>query len=116
VSDDPEWKADPVRRQLRALEESVSEHIRWVALEPNDEPTWSRVRLAVSELLTARWRGAALVGTTPEQAYFVRCDRSTMTQDDIDAGRLVCVVGVAPVKPAEFVILRIGRWTAEAKP
>jgi Bacteriophage tail sheath protein len=66
--------------------------------------------------LTARWRDEALAGATPEQAFFVRCDRSTMTQDDIDAGRLVCVVGVAPVRPAELVVLRIGQWTAEAKP
>ena len=60
------------------------------------------------------WKSGHLMGTAPDQAYFVRCDRSTMTQNDIDSGRLVCLIGVAQVKPAEFVILRIGQWTADS--
>jgi phage tail sheath protein FI len=63
-----------------------------------------------------QWRAGALAGQLPDEAFFVRCDRTTMTQDDIDQGRLVCLVGVAPVRPAEFVIFRIGQWTADKKP
>ncbi|HKB04954.1 MAG TPA: phage tail sheath C-terminal domain-containing protein [Gemmataceae bacterium] len=115
MSDDPSSGHDPVRQLLRSLEEAVSERILWVTCEPNAEPTWLRVRAEVAELLTGRWRDGALVGATPGQAFFVRCDRSTMSQADIDAGRLVCVVGVAPVRPAEFVIIRIEQLTADAK-
>jgi Bacteriophage tail sheath protein len=116
VSGDAESADDPVRQLLRSLEASVVECIQWVAFEPNGEPTWSRVRAKLAELLTGRWRDGALVGATPDQAFFVRCDQSTMTQADIDAGRLVCVVGVAPVQPAEFVIIRIEQLTVGAKP
>ena len=82
--------------------------------EPNAEPTWARVRQVATEYLLGRWRAGDLVGARPEQAFFVRCDRTTRPQEDIDAGRLVCLVGVAPVKPAEFVMFRIGQWTADA--
>jgi len=61
------------------------------------------------------WRDGALMGTKPDQAFFVRCDRSTMTQNDLDNGRLICLIGIAPVKPAEFVIFRIGQWTGDSK-
>jgi hypothetical protein len=70
----------------------------------------------VESFLEAQWRGGALQGQTPARAYFVRCDRTTMTQNDIDNGRLICEIGVAPVRPAEFVIFRIGQWTADHKP
>jgi len=83
--------------------------------EPNAEPLWARVRRSISNFLTVVWRNGALEGTTPEEAYFVKCDRTTMTQTDIDNGGLICEVGVAPVKPAEFVIIRIGLWTAHAE-
>jgi phage tail sheath protein FI len=83
--------------------------------EPNNEKLWARVRDTVTNFLTTVWRDGALMGTTPEEAFFVKCDRSTMTQDDIDNGRLIVVVGVAPTKPAEFVIIRIGQWTADAE-
>ena len=75
---------------------------------------WARVRRSISNFLTLVWRNGGLEGTKVEEAYFVKCDRTTMTQTDIDNGRLICVVGVAPVKPAEFVIVRIGLWTAHA--
>ncbi|HEV8687987.1 MAG TPA: hypothetical protein VGQ84_11985, partial [Gaiellaceae bacterium] len=74
---------------------------------------WASVRAAISDFLLAEFREGALAGDTPEEAFFVRCDRTTMTQDDLDDGRLVCVVGVAPLRPAEFVDIRIGRWTAD---
>jgi len=85
-----------------------------VVFEPNAEPLWARVRRSITNFLTLVWRNGALEGTKPEEAFFVKCDRTTMTQTDIDSGRLFCVVGVAPVKPAEFVIIRIGLWTARA--
>ena len=78
--------------------------------EPNDDRLWARVRATITQFLTGVWRSGALMGTTPEEAFFVKCDRSTMTQDDIDNGRLICIIGIAPVKPAEFVIFRIAQW------
>jgi phage tail sheath protein FI len=78
--------------------------------EPNDERLWGRVKATITQFLTGVWRNGALMGTTPEEAFFVKCDRSTMTQDDIDNGRLICIIGIAPVKPAEFVIFRIAQW------
>jgi phage tail sheath protein FI len=110
-----EWKYVKVRRYLAELEHSLDEGTRWAVFEPNGRPLWARVRAAVEDFLKREWRRGALVGKTTKAAFFVRCDRTTMTQDDIDNGRLVCVVGVAPVKPAEFVIIRIGQWTADHK-
>ncbi len=84
---------------------------QWVVfLPPNDEPLWARVEQSVENFLSRLWRDGALQGAKPELAYFVRVDRTTMTQDDIDNGRLIMIIGVAPVKPAEFVIIRIGQW------
>jgi phage tail sheath protein FI len=74
------------------------------------------MRSTVSDFLTNEWRNGALMGTKPEEAFFVKCDRTTMTQSDLDDGRLVCLIGIAPIRPAEFVIIRIGQWTADAKP
>jgi phage tail sheath protein FI len=73
------------------------------------------MRSTVSDFLTNEWRNGALMGTKPEEAFFVKCDRTTMTQSDLDNGRLVCLIGIAPIRPAEFVIIRIGQWTADAK-
>jgi phage tail sheath protein FI len=115
TSSDPSWKYVNVRRLFLYLEESIDEGTQWVVFEPNDEMLWARVRQTVTNFLTTAWRDGALMGTTPEEAFFVKCDRSTMTQDDIDNGRLVVQVGVAPVKPAEFVIFRIAQWTGGAE-
>ena len=76
---------------------------------------WANIRQAIEDFLLVAWRDGALLGDKPEQAYFVRCDRTTMTQNDLDYGRLIVLIGVAPIKPAEFVIFRIGQWTADAK-
>ena len=103
-----------VRRLLIFIEASIDRGLQWVVFEPNAEALWARVRRAISNFLTLIWRNGALEGTKVEEAYFVKCDRTTMTQTDIDEGRLICLVGVAPVKPAEFVIVRIGLWTAHA--
>jgi len=104
------WKYINVRRLFLYLEESIDKGTQWVVFEPNDEKLWARVRATITEFLTRVWREGALMGTKAEEAFFVKCDRTTMTQDDIDNGRLICIIGVAPVKPAEFVIFRIAQW------
>jgi len=109
-----EWKYVNVRRLFLFLEESVERGTRWAAFEPNGEMLWRRTVQSVSDFLYGLWRAGMLAGMRPDEAFFVRCDRSTMTQNDIDSGRLVIQIGVAPVKPAEFVILRIGQRTADA--
>ncbi len=114
ITSDSDWKYVNVRRLMIFIEASVDRGLQWVVFEPNAEPLWARVRRSVSNFLTTLWRNGALEGTKPEEAFFVKCDRTTMTQTDIDQGRLICLVGVAPVKPAEFVIVRIGLWTAHA--
>lgn len=112
TSSDPLWKYVNVRRLFLFLEESIDEGTQWVVFEPNNEQLWARVKQSVTQFLTTQWRAGALMGTTPEEAFFVRVDRSTMTQDDIDNGRLIVLIGVAPTKPAEFVIFRIAQFTA----
>jgi len=114
ITSDTDWKYVNVRRLLIFIEKSIDRGLQWVVFEPNADPLWARVRRTISNFLTTVWRNGALEGLKPEEAYFVKCDRTTMTQADIDNGRLIVVVGVAPVKPAEFVIIRIGLWTAHA--
>ena len=108
------WKYINVRRLFLYVEESIEEGTQWVVFEPNDEKLWARVRATITQFLTRVWRDGALMGTKVEEAFFVKCDRTTMTQDDIDNGRLICVIGISPVKPAEFVIFRIAQWTGGA--
>ncbi|NEW60824.1 phage tail sheath family protein [Sulfurovum sp. bin170] len=103
------WKYINVRRLFMFLEESIDEGTQWVVFEPNDAKLWDRVKQTIINFLTTQWREGALMGSTPEEAFFVKCDRETMTQDDIDNGRLICEIGVCPVKPAEFVIFRIAQ-------
>ena len=110
LSSDSLWKFINVRRLFIYIEESIEEGTQWVVFEPNNERLWARVRATITQFLTGVWRDGALMGTKPEEAFFVKCDRTTMTQDDIDNGRLICVIGIAPVKPAEFVIFRIAQW------
>lgn len=114
ITSDPDWKYVNVRRLLIFIEASLERGLQWVVFEPNSEPLWARVRRVIANFLTVVWRNGALEGTSVEEAFFVRCDRTTMTQTDIDNGRLIVQVGVAPVKPAEFVIVRIGLWTARS--
>lgn len=112
MSSDATLRYVNVRRLLLYIEESIDEGTQWVVFEPNDEPLWARVRQSVRNFLLLTWRSGALQGLKEEEAFFVRCDRTTMTQADIDAGRLICQIGVAPVKPAEYVIFRIQQFTA----
>jgi hypothetical protein len=115
VTSDSAWKYINVRRLFIYVEESIDEGTQWVVFEPNDEPLWARVRQTITNFLTSVWRSGALQGAKPDEAFFVKCDHSTMTQDDIDNGRLICLIGIAPVKPAEFVIFRIQQKTLETK-
>jgi uncharacterized protein len=116
VSDESQWRYVNVRRLFIFVEESIEEGTQWVVFEPNDEPLWALVRQSITNFLIGVWRSGALAGTTADEAFFVACDRTTMTQDDIDNGRLICVIGIAPVFPAEFVIFRIQQKTREAQP
>jgi phage tail sheath protein FI len=113
TSSDPEWKYLNVRRLFLYLKQSIDEGTQWVVFEPNDQDLWARVTQTIEAFLTTTWRDGALMGSSPDEAFYVECGESTMTQDDIDNGRLICEIGVAPVKPAEFVIFRIGQWTGE---
>ena len=114
MSSDPEWLYVNLRRYFAFLEHSIDLGTQWVVFEPNGELLWSRVRGTIEDFLFDQWQSGALLGDKPSNAYFVRCDRSTMTQNDLDNGRLICLIGVAVVRPAEFVIFRIGQWTASA--
>lgn len=111
LSSDSTWKYVNVRRLFIYVEASIDSGTQWVVFEPNDATLWARVRQTITEFLTTTWRSGALQGATADQAFFVKCDMTTMTQDDIDNGRLICVIGIAPVKPAEFVIFRIQQFT-----
>ncbi|MCD9185035.1 MAG: phage tail sheath subtilisin-like domain-containing protein [Pyrinomonadaceae bacterium] len=115
TSSDPEWKYVNLRRYFAYLERSIDRGTQWAVFEPNGEALWANVRQTIQDFLYNEWVSGALLGEKPEKAYFVRCDRSTMTQNDLDNGRLICQIGVAVVKPAEFVIFRIGQWTSDRK-
>jgi phage tail sheath protein FI len=115
LSRHPEWKYLNVRRYLAYLERSLEQGTQWAVFEPHGEALWVQLRQAAEDFLLNEWRGGALLGVQPAQAFFVRCDRTTMTQNDIDQGRLVCLVGVALLKPAEFLIFRIGQHTADGR-
>jgi len=115
MSSDPEWKYVDLRRYFTYVERSIDIGTQWAVFEPNGERLWGNVRRTVSDFLLNEFQSGALLGDKPEKAYFVKCDRTTMTQNDIDNGRLVCLIGIAALKPAEFVVFRIGQWTADAK-
>jgi phage tail sheath protein FI len=115
ISSDPEWKYVNLRRYFAYLERSIELGTQWVVFESNGHALWANVRRTVEDFLFNEWKSGRLMGTKPEEAYFVRCDRSTMTQNDIDNGRLICLIGVAPLRPAEFVIFRIGQFTSDSQ-
>ena len=115
MSSDSMWKYINVRRLFIFIEQSIDRGTQWAVFEPNSEPTWIAIRTSITNFLRTVWRNGALMGTTQDEAFFVKCDRTTMTQDDFDNGRLICLIGVAPVKPAEFVIFRISQKTMEAE-
>ncbi len=102
-----QWKYVPIRRTALFIEETLYRGLKWVVFEPNDEPLWAQIRLNVGAFMNGLFRQGAFQGTTPAQAYFVKCDSETTTQDDIDRGVVNIVVGFAPLKPAEFVVIRL---------
>lgn len=108
------WKYINVRRLFIYIEESIKANTNWAVFEPNDEVLWVRVKRTIEVFLIGMWRDGSIAGTSPEEAFFVNIGRETMSQDDIDNGRLICVIGVAPVKPAEFVIFRISQKTGDS--
>lgn len=115
ASSDGSWKYINVRRLFIFIEESIKANTNWVVFEPNDETLWVRVQRTIDVFLTSLWRNGYLAGNSTAEAFFVNVGRDTMSQDDIDNGRLICVIGVAPVKPAEFVIFRISQKTGDAQ-
>jgi phage tail sheath protein FI len=102
-----EWKYIPVRRLALYIEESLYRGTKWVVFEPNDEPLWSQIRLNVGAFMHNLFRQGAFQGQSPKDAYFVKCDKETTIQNDIDLGIVNIVVGFAPLKPAEFVIIKL---------
>lgn len=108
-----EWKYIPVRRMAIYLEESLYRGTQWVVFEPNDEPLWGQIRLNVGAFLQSLFRQGAFQGKTPREAYFVKCDKETTTQDDINRGIVNIVVGFAPLKPAEFVVIKLQQMAGQ---
>ncbi|CAM3776265.1 phage tail sheath subtilisin-like domain-containing protein [Occultella aeris] len=111
LSSDPAWRYINVRRLFNYLEESILGGTQWVVFEPNDRALWARIRRTISAFLVNEWRKGALFGSTPDEAYFVKCDDETNPAEGIDAGQVVCQIGIAPVKPAEFVIFQLSQFS-----
>jgi len=111
LSSDPAWRYLNVRRLFNYLEESILSGTNWVVFEPNDEALWAKIRRTISAFLVQEWRSGALFGSTPDEAFYVKCDSETNPSEGIDAGQVVCEIGVAPVKPAEFVIFRLAQFS-----
>lgn len=112
LSSDPEWRYVNVRRLFNFIEESILQGTQWIVFEPNDMALWQKVKRTIYAFLIGLWRQGALLGATPAQAFYVKCDEETNPPESIDEGRLVCEIGIAPVKPAEFVVFRISQWQA----
>ena len=108
-----EWKYVPVRRTALFLEESLYRGTQWVVFEPNDAPLWAQIRLNIGAFLNVLFRQGAFAGTTPREAYFVKCDAETTTQDDINLGIVNIIVGFAPLKPAEFVVIKLQQMAGQ---
>jgi phage tail sheath protein FI len=105
-----EWRYLNVRRLFNMIEESISTSTRWIVFEPNDRTLWKSIRRDISAFLTRLWRDGALMGRTPQEAFFVKCDEETNPSEVIDSGSVVTLIGIAPVKPAEFIVFRISQY------
>jgi hypothetical protein len=114
ISSDPEWKYLSVRRTAIMIRVSIYYGIQWAVFEPNDEPLWSQLRLNIRSFMMTLFRQGAFQGSMPSQAFFVKCDGETTTQADIDLGIVNVLVGFAPLKPAEFVVVRISQRAGQA--
>ena len=115
VSSDPSWRYINVRRLFLMIEQSIEIGTQWVVFEPNDETLWKRVSRNISAFLLRIYNSGALMGKTPEEAFYVKCDSETNPPEVVDAGQMVCEIGISPVKPAEFVIFRIGQMAGQGK-
>jgi phage tail sheath protein FI len=104
---DPEWRYIPIRRLALFIEESLNRGLQWVIFEPDGEALWAQIRLSVEAFLLDLWRRGAFQGARPTDAFFVKCDATTITPNDIAAGLVNIVIGFAPLKPAEFIVLRL---------
>ncbi|AII10343.1 phage tail sheath family protein [Rhodococcus opacus] len=111
LSSDPAWRYLNIRRLFNYLEESILNGTDWVVFEPNDQALWAKLRRTIAAYLVNEWRRGALFGLTPDDAFYVKCDEETNPSEGIDAGEVVCQIGVAPVKPAEFVIFRLSQFS-----
>ena len=111
ISSDPSWRYLNVRRLFNYVEESIFEGTQWVVFEPNDQRLWGRVKRTINAFLLRVWRDGALFGATPDQAFFVKCDEENNPPEVRDAGQLIVDIGIAPVKPAEFVVFRIAQFS-----
>jgi uncharacterized protein len=114
LSSDPKWRDVPVRRVFLHLARSIDRGTRWTVFEPNDERLWEEVRAEVKHFLDRSWREGALAGETANEAYYVKCGAETNPSEVIEAGQLICEIGIAPLKPREFAILRLGRIAGDA--
>ncbi|MCB5909129.1 phage tail sheath subtilisin-like domain-containing protein [Streptomyces pinistramenti] len=112
LSSDPAWRYINIRRYFNYLEESILIGTQWVVFEPNDEALWARIRRNVSAFLVNEWRNGALFGSRPEDAFYVKCDAESNPPESVDLGRVICEIGIAPVKPAEFVIFRLAQFSS----
>jgi hypothetical protein len=112
LSSDPAWRYLNIRRYFNYLEESILAGTQWVVFEPNDQALWARIRRNISAFLVTEWRGGALFGGQPDDAYYVKCDAETNPPESVDLGRVICEIGVSPVKPAEFVIFRLAQFSS----
>ena len=111
LSSDPAWRYLNIRRLFNFLEESILSGTSWVVFEPNDQALWAKIRRTIAAFLVLQWRAGALFGATPDEAFYVKCDSETNPSEAIDAGQVLCEIGVAPVKPAEFVIFRLAQFS-----
>jgi phage tail sheath protein FI len=109
-----EWRYVNVRRLVNMVKESIENGTRWTVFEPNDMTLWKSVERNVRAFLLVLWRDGALLGASPDEAFYVRCDAETNPPEAIDAGRLVTEIGIAPVKPAEFIVFRLSMWQPES--
>ena len=114
ITSDTSRKYLNINRLVYFVQKSLEVGLQWAVLRPNSEPLWAAVRQSVSFFLLDVWRSGALEGSRPEEAFIVACDETTMSPSDRDNGRLICICGIAPVKPAEFVIIRLGFLTRTA--
>lgn len=114
-TDKADYRYVNVRRLVTMIKQSIREGTGWVVFEPNDQTLWKSIRRDIGAFLTGLWRDGALMGATPEQAFFVKCDEETNPPDVVDAGRVVTEIGIAPVKPAEFIVFRIGQSLGEVR-